>query len=86
MNEMGGTCSRYWGVEAYTGFYWGNWREEDHLGDLGVDERIILDGSSRSGKWGYGLERAGSEQRHVAGTCACCNELSGSIKCGEFLD
>ena len=22
----------------------------------------------------------------VAGSCACSNELSGSIKCGEFLD
>jgi hypothetical protein len=22
----------------------------------------------------------------VAGTCECGNELSGSIKCGEFLD
>jgi len=22
----------------------------------------------------------------VAGTCDCGNELSGSIKCGEFLD
>jgi hypothetical protein len=21
----------------------------------------------------------------VDGTCECCNELSGSIKCGEFL-
>jgi hypothetical protein len=25
-----------------TGFWWGNLREEDHLGDPGVDERIIL--------------------------------------------
>jgi len=28
--------------EAYTGFWWGNLREIDHLGDLGVDGRIIL--------------------------------------------
>ena len=28
--------------EAYTGFWWGNLRERDHLGDPGVDGRIIL--------------------------------------------
>ena len=26
----------------YTGFWWGNLRERDHLEDPGVDERIIL--------------------------------------------
>jgi hypothetical protein len=28
--------------EAYTGFWWGNLRERDHLGDPGEDDRIIL--------------------------------------------
>jgi hypothetical protein len=28
--------------EAYTGFWWGNVRERDHLGDQSVDGRIIL--------------------------------------------
>ena len=28
--------------EAYTGFWWGNLRERDHLGDPGLDGRIIL--------------------------------------------
>jgi len=36
--------------------------------------------------WGYGLDRAGSGEGKVAGTCEWDNELSGSIKCGEFLD
>jgi len=36
--------------------------------------------------WGYGLDRSGSGQGQVAGTCEGGNEPSGSIKCGEFLD
>ena len=28
--------------ETYTGFWWGNLKERDHLGDPGVDRRIIL--------------------------------------------
>jgi hypothetical protein len=32
-----------WGRgEVYRGFWWGNLRERDHLGDAGVDGRIIL--------------------------------------------
>jgi len=30
------------GGVAYTGIWWGNLRERDHLGDTGVDERIML--------------------------------------------
>ena len=30
------------GGEVYTGFWWGNQRERDHLGDPGVDRRIII--------------------------------------------
>jgi len=29
------------GGEAYEGFWWGKLRERDHLGDPGVDGRII---------------------------------------------
>ena len=36
--------------------------------------------------WRYGLDRSGSGQGQVTGTCKGGNEPSGSIKCGEFLD
>ena len=36
--------------------------------------------------WVYGLDWAGPGQRQVAEACECRNELSGSVKCGEFLD
>jgi len=40
---MGGACSTYGGRgETHTGFWWGNMRERDHLGEPGVDGRIIL--------------------------------------------
>ena len=35
---------------------------------------------------GHGLNRADSLKGQWAGTCKCGNELSDSIKCGEFLD
>ena len=28
--------------ETYTGFWWGNLKEREHLGDPGVDWRILL--------------------------------------------
>ena len=34
----------------------------------------------------WGLDGVGSVYGEVAGTCEYSNELSGSIKCGEFLD
>jgi len=30
--------------EAFTGFWWGNLRERDHLGDQAAEGRIILKG------------------------------------------
>ena len=81
-----GHVARMGRVEAYTGFWWGNRREKDHLGDPGVDGRIILDGSSGSGMLGYGLDRAALGQGQVAGSCEYGNEPSGFTKCGEFLD
>jgi len=44
---------RLWGRgEAYTGFWWGNLRERNHLEDPDVDERVILRWIFR--KWDVG--------------------------------
>jgi len=36
--------------------------------------------------WGYGLDRAGSGEGQISGTCECRNEPSGSMKREEFLN
>jgi hypothetical protein len=42
-SEMGRACSAYGRQERHIqGIWWGNLREKDHLGDPGVDGRIIL--------------------------------------------
>jgi hypothetical protein len=52
-NEMGGTYSMYGGEQVYTGFWWGNIREREHLKEGGVDGRIILSWIFRKlGVWG----------------------------------
>ena len=37
-----GQVARMGRGEAYTGFWWGNLREGDHVEDPGIDGRIIL--------------------------------------------
>jgi hypothetical protein len=46
---MGGASGTYgWRGEDYTGFWWGILRERDHLGEPGVDGRILR---RNCGKW-----------------------------------
>ena len=42
--------------DAYTGFWWGNLKKRDHLGDPGVDGRIILRWIFRKWYLGVGTE------------------------------
>ena len=51
--RLAGHVARRGRREAYTGCWWGNLRERDHLGDSGVDSRIILRWIFR--KWGVGI-------------------------------
>ena len=46
--------------EVYTGFWWGNLRERDHLGDPGVNGKIILRWIFRKLDVGVGLDGVGS--------------------------
>jgi len=48
-----GHVARIEGGEAYTGFWWENLRGSDHLGDPGVDGRIVLRWISR--RWDVGI-------------------------------
>jgi len=43
MDEMGRVCGTY-GGELNSGFWWGNLREREHLGDIGVEGRVLLQG------------------------------------------
>ena len=50
------------------------------------EDNIKMDLQEMGCERGYGLERAGSGQRQVAGICECGNGHPGSIKGREFLD
>jgi hypothetical protein len=69
------------GRDEHTGFWWGNLWKRGHLEKMGVDGRMILEWISQKA-----AERAWTESRVVAGSCEHGNEISGCIKCGEFLD
>jgi len=55
--------------EAYTGCWWGNLRERAHLGETGVDGRIILRWIFRkldAGSWtGLSWLRIGTDGGHM---------------------
>jgi hypothetical protein len=62
-------------------------KEGDHLEDPGPDWRIIMNGIlPRIVEWEDGTGFIWLRKRAVAHSFEDGNELSGSIKCGEFLD
>jgi hypothetical protein len=75
-----------WGRrEVHTGFWWGDPREGDHLGDPGVDGRIILKLIFK--KWGGGvnwIELAQDRDRWRALVNAAMN-LRVPYNAGKFL-
>jgi hypothetical protein len=72
--------------EVHAGFLRGDLREGDYLKDPAIDGKVILKWILKQWDGGHGLDRSGSGQGQVAGSCECGNEPSGSIKCREFLD
>ena len=44
--------------ESYTGVWWGKLRDREHLGDSGVNRRIILRRIFRKQDVGYEVDRA----------------------------
>jgi hypothetical protein len=69
-----------------TGFFWGNLRERDQWADPDVDGTIIIRWIFRKCEGlvgtGWSWLRIGTGGWHLE----YGNELSGFIKCGEFLD
>ena len=86
---MGAACSMY---EESRGIYRVLVGKPEGKKPLGKqrsrwEDNINMDVQEVGYGWGvYGLDRAGSEEGQVSGTCKCGNELSRSIKCREFLD
>jgi hypothetical protein len=83
---MGGACSAYGEGRGVYRVLVGKPEGKRPLGRPRRRWDDNLKAYSGSGICGCGLDRAGSGQRQLTGTCDCGNELSGFVKCGEFLD
>jgi hypothetical protein len=72
--------------EVHTEFWWGDLRQGDHLGDSGIDGRIILKLIFK--KWDGGMDwiEVAQDRDRWRAHVNVRNEPPGSIKCGEFLD
>jgi len=61
-------------------------RGSDHLENLDVDGRTILKRIFKNEMGWRGLDSSDPGQGPLVGACACGDDPSGSIKCGEFVD
>jgi hypothetical protein len=70
--------------DTQTGVWWENLKGRNHLKDLGADGVFQMILKKQAGNAKAALMWLSSGK--VVGFCAHGNGLSGSIKCGEFLD
>jgi hypothetical protein len=76
-----------WGRgEAHTEFRAGNVKGKDRLEDLSVDGKITLKLIFKKWKWRAVTGLIWLRVRTGGGFCEDCNEPSGYVICGEFLD
>ena len=69
----------------YTGFWWENLRERDHLDDPGVDGRIILRRILKKRDRGSRDCIYLAQDRQFVGAYERGDESLGSTKCGTFV-
>jgi len=72
--------------EVYTGIWWGNLREGDHLENPGVEGSVILSWMFR--RWDMGvwnLIELAQDRDIWWARVKCSIEPSGSVKCREFF-
>jgi hypothetical protein len=85
-DEISGTCGTHRTAEkCIQNFGQENLKGRDHMEDIGIDVKIILEWIL----WKYDgklwTDSSGSGQGPVAGSCEDGNKLLDSIKGGEFL-
>jgi hypothetical protein len=73
-------------LEMCTKFGFESLNGRDHLEHLNIDGRIILKWILGKEGSGWGLDKPGSGQRLLTGSCFQSNEPLGSMKGREYLD
>jgi hypothetical protein len=85
--DMGGSYSTTGRGEKYIQHFGRKTGGKNHSEDLDADGRIILKWiREKQGERCCGLDSSGSGLEPEAGSYEHCNEPSGTIKCGEFID
>jgi len=68
--------------KVQTGFWWGDPREGDHLEDLSIDGRIILNWIFNKWDWEAWIGLIRPRIGQVVGSCECSNKSLVSVKMG----